>query len=142
MHETNESDGSDKSDESEWQRQEAARQGAGSDTAYRLIARTLAQPFPVGLPADFAAQVARLAAARSAVARASYEWMLGAVALALTALAAGVALRLNPDLATRLLALVSDTRITQGRAGWLLWLAVALVAATIRPSRFKPQRHS
>jgi hypothetical protein len=97
---------------------------------------------PMLLPADFAMQVARLATARSAAATASYEWVLGGVALALMALAAGVALLLNPELATRLFTLMSDTPVTQGPAGWLLWLAVALAAGTIRLYRFKLPRPS
>jgi hypothetical protein len=141
-------------DETEWQRQEAARQGVGDDAAYRLMAQTLAWPSPVQLPADFAAQVARLATARSAAAAASYEWMLGGFALALTAGAAWVALHLNPDLAARLFTLVFDARLAaitdittitsihQGKAGWLLWLGLALVAATFRPQSLKPQRHA
>jgi hypothetical protein len=145
-HEPDEPDERDLPDEAEWRRQEAARQGASGDAAYRLIAQTLAQPPAMLLPADFAAQVARLAMARNAPAAASYEWMLGGVAGALTALAAGVALHFNPGLMTRLFTLVLDTRSPQSAAGWLLWLAVALAmavaAGTIHPHPFRPQRRS
>jgi hypothetical protein len=128
-------------DETEWQRQEAARQGLGRDAAYRLIAQTLAQPSPVQLPADFAAQMARLATARSAAATASYEWMLVGLALALTAGAVWVALHLNPELAARLLTLVLNTDISQGSAGWLLWLVLALACTTVRLHPPTSQRH-
>jgi hypothetical protein len=129
-------------DELEWQRQEAARSGTGSDAAYQLIAQALAAPSSTLLPADFAAQVARVAITRSTAAAASYEWMVTGLALVLMAVAAWVALLLNPNLATQLLAMMSHTPITQSHAGWVLWLAAALLGAAMRSYRFRPQRHS
>lgn len=126
--------------EAQWQRQEAACQGTAGDAAYRLIAQALAQPIPVQLPADFAAQMARLATARSAAAAASFEWMLVALALALTVLAAWVALHFNPDLAAGLVATTARTLASQDTAGWLLWLLAGLAAASIRPQRITTRR--
>ena len=135
-------------DEALWQRQEAARLGLGGDAADRLIAQALAQPLPVGLPPDFAAQVARevahqvahQVASEVALRRApspAFEWTLAGLAVALLALAAGVVLHLDPELATG----VTTALAAPAGNGWLLWLALALTAAAIRPSPLRPPRY-
>lgn len=131
-------------DEAIWQRQEAARLGLGGDAADRLIAQALAQPLPVGLPPDFAARLAREVAHQVASAVAlqrapspAFEWTLAGLAVALLALAAGVVLHLDPELATGVTAALA----APAGNGWLLWLALALAAAAIRPSPLRPPRH-
>lgn len=123
-------------DEALWQRQEAARLGLGGDAADRQIAQALAQPLPVGLPPDFAARLAREVALQRAPSPA-FEWTLAGLAVALLALAAGVVLHLDPELATG----ATTALAAPAGNGWLLWLAVALAAAAIRPSPIRPPRH-
>jgi hypothetical protein len=134
-------------DETEWQKQETARLGNGSDVCYVLIAQTLAQPLPSMLPSDFAERVSNLALARIAAPGALIEWILSLIALVLTLAAVWVALLLNPTLPVRLMALFSETPVNRSEAGWLLWLLVALVAASVCPKALKlqtsvAQRHS
>lgn len=131
-------------DEAMWQRQEAARLGLGGDAADRLIAQALAQPLPVGLPTDFAARLARevahQVASEVALRRApspAFEWTLAGLAVALLSLAAGVVLHLDPELATG----ATTALAAPAGNGWLLWLAVALAAAAIRPSPLRPPRY-
>jgi hypothetical protein len=89
--------------EREWQAQERAfaAERLGLDPAaddarvrrYRLLARTLRQPMPVALPADFAQRTAAQAAAASSrrrTAGAHVESVLTAVLIVTLAVAAGV----------------------------------------------------
>lgn len=122
-------------DEALWQRQEAARLGLGGDAADRLIARALAQRQPVDLPADFATRLAQMVGVRRPPSP-TFEWALAGLAAALLALAAGVALHLDPDLAA---GAPMALAVPAGN-GWLLWLAVALAAASIRPSILRSPR--
>lgn len=119
-----------------WQAQEAARAGQGGDTADRLVAQALARPVPMALPADFAAQVARLARQRLQAASSRVEWALAAVAVALVLLASAWALHLNPELPATLAAALP----TQGLGGWALWLLAALAATALAPALTPPRK--
>jgi hypothetical protein len=127
--------------ESEWQRQEAALRSDGDgegDAAYVWLMRELARPQPQHLPADFAAQTAALAARERQTPSPWFEQLLPLLAALLLPLLAWLASRFNPQwpgVAFDTLNLLH----AQG-GGWWLWLAAALAAASLIPTFTTPRK--
>ncbi len=119
--------------EREWQAQERALRcerlhatdsGDPRVARYRLIVRALRQPLPEALPADFAAQMARLAGARAALDVGVEQRLMQALVAAL-ALAIGVVVLLYGQAAWQAVLAVwpqSSARASQ----WALALAACV----------------
>lgn len=124
--------------EHEWQAQERARDAerlnrdpAGDDARvrrYRLLARTLREPMPDALPADFARQMAAQVAVAPAATGMRFESTLASVLAAVLLVAGGVVLAIYDNTwqpAFRDLLPASGTPAT----GWLLALGGCLGAS-------------
>jgi hypothetical protein len=125
--------------QAQWQQQEDARRAmhpgphelgapagippvAGRARADFLVALALSRPLPVALPSGFAQQMAALVRPASA----AIEWALAAATGLLLLAAGAVALHLNPGLPARSL----GHWLQDPTAGWLTWLAVAMLVGT------------